>query len=62
MFQYASMDLTPHHQIMIPPSHVYNKLNICSHMRYQIVAGEFFRSLGDEDDEEDSDEEDHADT
>ena len=56
------MDLTPHRQVMIPPSHVYNKLNICSHMRYQIVAGEFFRSLGDEDDEEESKSEDHEDT
>ena len=44
---------------MIPPSHVYNKFNICSHMGYQIVAGEFFRSLRDEDDIEESDETDH---
>ena len=27
-------------------------MNICSHMRYQLIDGEFFRTLGDVDDEE----------
>ena len=61
VFRFADVDLPPHRQVMIPPSHVYNKFNICSHMGYQIVAGEFFRSLGDEDDVEDSESEDNDD-
>ena len=62
IFWFARVDLTPHRQVMIPPSHVYNKLNIYSHMGYQIVTGEFFRYLRDEDDEEDSKSEDNEDT
>ena len=43
MFQFAGVDLTPHKKIMIPLSYVYNKLNICSHMGYQLVDGQFTR-------------------
>ena len=41
---------------MIPPSHVYNKFNIFSHMGYQSVDGQFTRTLGEEEASE-SDEE-----
>ena len=44
---------------MIPLSHVYNKLNICNHMGYQLINGKFTRTLSDYGDEEahESDEE-----
>ena len=62
VFWFTGVDLTPHRQVMIPFSRVHNKLNIYTHIGYQIVAGEFFQSLGDEDDEEDSESEDNEDT
>ena len=48
IFQFAGVDLTPHRKIVIPPIHVYNKNNICRHMGYKLVNGEFTRTLGDD--------------
>ena len=48
IFQFAGVDLTPHQKTVIPPIHVYNKTNICRHMGYKLVHGEFARTLGDD--------------
>ena len=48
IFQFARVDLTPHRKILIPPIYGHNKTNICRHMGYKLVNGEFARTLGDD--------------
>ena len=57
VFQFARVDLSSHQKIIIPLIHVYNKFNICSHMGYKLVDGQFARTLGDEEGGSESDEE-----
>ena len=57
IFQFTGVDLTPHRKIVIPLIHVYNKSNICSHMGYKLVNGQFARTLGDDDEGSESDDE-----
>ena len=57
VFQFVGVDLSSHQKIIIPPIHVYSKFNICSHMGYKLVDGQFGRTLGDDEGGSESDEE-----